>query len=161
MTVVYTHTYKCIIENPLLFTAKSSTRISVGALPPVTSYKTSAKIMTNVLKWKNVAQVAVLFGIFVFICGVTVFAGIDTASEVYKPDVVEDDTAIYQHLQPAMSIDYRDDENLAGNDRPHRANKWRRDSSRGISMDHLKLIIDNGNDNQIDHEKREKVKEVN
>lgn len=119
--------------------------------------------MKNVLRWKNAVKVAVLLGVVIFVCLITVFTGIDTTSKVYKPDVVKDDDAIHQHLQPtAAKIDYsvlplrsRHDENYAG-DRPNRANKWRRESS-----EPQKLIIDTGNGSRIDHEKREKVKEVN
>lgn len=119
------------------------------------------------MKWKNATKVAVLLGVLVFICVVTVFSGIDTASEVYKQDVVEDDDAIHEHLQPA-SIDYsvlplpsRHDENYTGKYRPHRENKRRRDISQNKSMESQKLLIDNGNCSRIDHEKRETVKEVN
>lgn len=124
--------------------------------------------MTNVFRKKG-AKVAVLLVGFVLFFVVTVFTGIDTANELYKPDVVEKHAAIHPHLQPAAAlIDYSVlpspsiyDENYAGNDRPHRSNKWRRDSSQIRSMELDKLMIDNGNGSQIDHEKREQVKEVN
>lgn len=112
--------------------------------------------MTNVLRRKNVAKVAVLLGGIMFICVVVLFSGIDNATsvnEVYKQDVVEDDDVDGVPFKPVS----RHGENYL----QHYENKRRRDISQGKSMVPQKLIIGNGNGSRIDHEKREAVKEVN
>lgn len=114
--------------------------------------------MTKLLTWKYAAKVSVLLGVVVLIC---VFTGINTVSEVFKQETVEDDASNIQHLQPATTtLGSKPGDKYSGNDRPYRANKWRRESTHKRSMEPQELMIDNRNRSQIDHEKREKVKEV-